>query len=67
MDMEDGVGQAGPVADPVDQRVIVFAIVGIAIKLDSKGPVFFRQDRIGIGNRVFRIWKFRSMKVAEQD
>jgi exopolysaccharide biosynthesis polyprenyl glycosylphosphotransferase len=45
----------------------VFLIVGIGIKLDSKGPVFFRQDRIGIGNRVFRIWKFRSMKVAEQD
>jgi len=46
---------------------VAFVIIGICIKLDSPGPVFFRQDRIGIGNRVFRIWKFRSMKVAEQD
>lgn len=31
------------------------------IKVDSRGPVFFRQVRIGIGNRQFRIWKFRTM------
>ena len=42
--------------------VIVVIIVGILIKIDSRGPVFFRQDRIGIGNRPFRIWKFRSMQ-----
>jgi polysaccharide biosynthesis protein PslA len=47
--------------------LIVFVIVGIIIKLDNPGPVFFRQDRIGVGNRVFKIWKFRSMKVALQD
>lgn len=45
----------------------VFAIVALAIKIDSRGPVFFRQDRIGTGNRSFRIWKFRSMKVSLQD
>ena len=46
---------------------VIVAIVGIAIKIDSRGPVFFRQDRIGIGNRPFRIWKFRSMLFADQD
>ncbi|UZK67741.1 sugar transferase [Sphingomonas sp. M1-B02] len=35
--------------------------VAIAVKLDSPGPVFFRQERIGEGNRNFRIFKFRSM------
>jgi exopolysaccharide biosynthesis polyprenyl glycosylphosphotransferase len=33
----------------------------IGIKLDSSGPVFFRQERRGAGNRVFRIFKFRTM------
>ena len=47
--------------------LVGFVIVGLAIKLDDPGPVFFRQDRIGIGNRVFKIWKFRSMSVAQQD
>jgi polysaccharide biosynthesis protein PslA len=45
----------------------LFAIAGLAIKIDSRGPVFFRQDRIGVGNRSFRIWKFRSMKADQQD
>ena len=44
-----------------------FALVAVAIKLDSKGPVFFRQQRIGIGNRAFGIWKFRSMSVDKCD
>lgn len=42
-------------------------IIAIAIKLDSKGPVIFKQERIGKGGKVFKIWKFRSMCVgAEQ-
>ncbi len=47
--------------------VAVFAVVGIAIKIDSRGPVFFRQDRIGLGNRPFALWKFRSMRTDMQD
>lgn len=43
----------------------LFAVVAIAIKLDSPGPVFFRQRRYGHNNRVFRIFKFRTMSVTE--
>ena len=46
---------------------LIVLVVGMAIKLDSAGPVFFRQDRIGIGNRAFRIWKFRTMQYVARD
>jgi exopolysaccharide biosynthesis polyprenyl glycosylphosphotransferase len=39
----------------------LFAVVALAIKLDSKGPVFFRQTRIGSGTVPFTIYKFRTM------
>jgi Undecaprenyl-phosphate glucose phosphotransferase len=39
----------------------VMIAAAIAIKLDSKGPVFFRQKRFGFNNEVISIWKFRSM------
>jgi exopolysaccharide biosynthesis polyprenyl glycosylphosphotransferase len=39
----------------------VFAVIGLLIRLDSRGPVFFRQDRIGRGGATFRIFKFRTM------
>ena len=42
-------------------------VVALCIKLDSKGPVFFRQPRVGLGNRVFMMYKFRSMRVAQGD
>lgn len=41
--------------------------IALLIKLESRGPVFFRQDRIGRSNRVFRILKFRSMTVEGAD
>lgn len=40
----------------------LFAILAIWIKCDSKGPVFYRQVRVGRGNRDFRLFKFRSMR-----
>lgn len=42
-------------------------LVAIAIKLDSPGPVFFRQERMGRGNRIFHILKFRSMRIETSD
>ena len=39
----------------------VFFVVALAIKLDSRGPVFFRQVRMGAENRTFRVYKFRTM------
>jgi exopolysaccharide biosynthesis polyprenyl glycosylphosphotransferase len=39
----------------------LFALVAALIKLDSRGPVFFRQARVGSGNIAFRIFKFRTM------
>ena len=42
----------------------LFLILAIWIKLDSKGPVFYRQVRVGRNNIDFRIFKFRSMRVG---
>ncbi len=39
----------------------LFLFIAIAIKLDSRGPVFFAQERLGFGKRRFRMLKFRSM------
>ena len=43
----------------------LFAVVSIAIKLESAGPIFFRQRRYGRNSEIFRIFKFRSMAVTE--
>lgn len=40
----------------------LFVILAIWIKTDSKGPVFYRQTRVGRGNKDFRLYKFRSMR-----
>jgi exopolysaccharide biosynthesis polyprenyl glycosylphosphotransferase len=45
----------------------VFVLVALAIKLDSPGPVFFRQVRMGSGGRTFRIWKFRTMSADAEE
>ncbi|MFA7429326.1 MAG: undecaprenyl-phosphate glucose phosphotransferase [Rhodospirillaceae bacterium] len=39
----------------------IFVVVAAAIRLESRGPIFFRQERYGFNNKVFRCWKFRSM------
>ena len=46
----------------------LFPILAIAVRLSGKGPILFRQQRTGLGDKEFSILKFRSMKVnAEQD
>ena len=42
----------------------IFLVVAIWIKLDSHGPVFYRQVRVGYKNKDFRIFKFRSMRIG---
>jgi lipopolysaccharide/colanic/teichoic acid biosynthesis glycosyltransferase len=42
----------------------IFVVTAILIKLDSAGPVFFRQGRVGLNGRLFRIFKFRTMVVG---
>ncbi|NHO32319.1 exopolysaccharide biosynthesis polyprenyl glycosylphosphotransferase [Acetobacter sp. LMG 1637] len=44
-----------------------FILVGLAIKLDSSGPVFFRQPRLGKNGREFLVYKFRSMHAHMSD
>ena len=44
----------------------LFLVLSIAIKLSSPGPVFFRQERIGLNKTPFVMYKFRSMKVNDR-
>ena len=39
----------------------IFIIIGLAIKIESKGPVFFKHTRIGKNGKIIKIYKFRSM------
>lgn len=43
----------------------ILALTALAIKLESKGPVFFKQHRYGLNGKEILVWKFRSMTVAE--
>jgi len=43
----------------------ILAVIAILIKLDSKGPVFFKQRRYGVDGKEITVWKFRSMTVTE--
>lgn len=45
----------------------LFALVALAIAIESRGPVFFRQNREGLNGQLFLAFKFRSMRAAECD
>jgi lipopolysaccharide/colanic/teichoic acid biosynthesis glycosyltransferase len=44
----------------------VLALVALAVKLESPGPVLFRQQRLGLGGRPFTLYKFRSMHLSAE-
>ena len=45
----------------------LFLAIALAIKLSSRGPIFFLQERVGLNGRVFRMLKFRTMRVGSQE
>jgi putative colanic acid biosynthesis UDP-glucose lipid carrier transferase len=49
--------------------IIIFPmlVIALSIKMTSKGPIIFKQDRYGLNGRKIRMWKFRSMTVTEND
>lgn len=47
--------------------VPVMALVALAIRLDTRGPVFFRQERHGFNDRAIHVWKFRTMYAEQAD
>ncbi len=71
------LGDWGPLFKSIEDKVIatlalvllspVFAAVALAVKLDSKGPVFFRQKRYGFNNELIEVYKFRSMFADKSD
>lgn len=44
----------------------VYLLAALAVKCTSRGPVFFLQDRVGTGGKLYRIIKFRTMRVAQK-
>lgn len=47
--------------------LLMTIIIGIAIKINDKGPIFYKADRIGYKGKIFKMLKFRSMKVNSPD
>ncbi|WP_344170038.1 sugar transferase [Pilimelia columellifera] len=45
----------------------VFLAVAFGVRVSDPGPVFFRQPRVGVAGRTFRVWKFRTMYVDAED
>jgi Undecaprenyl-phosphate glucose phosphotransferase len=71
------LGDWGPFIKTIEDKLVaflalillspVFAAVALAIKLDSKGSVLFRQKRYGFNNELIEVFKFRSMYLNEAD
>jgi Undecaprenyl-phosphate glucose phosphotransferase len=65
------LGDWGPFLKAIEDKIIaaiaivllspVFAAVALAVKMESKGPIFFRQKRYGFNNELIEVYKFRSM------
>ncbi|MHA6481490.1 sugar transferase [Paenibacillus sp. strain BS8-2] len=47
--------------------IIVFAVVGFAIYSQDKGPIFYNAPRLGKDGKIFKMYKFRSMKINAED
>jgi len=48
--------------------IVPMIVIATLIKMGSKGPIFYGQERVGLGGKTFKMWKFRSMRVgAEED
>lgn len=43
--------------------LIIYIVFGLLIKIEDKGPIFYKADRIGKDGKIFKMYKFRSMKV----
>jgi lipopolysaccharide/colanic/teichoic acid biosynthesis glycosyltransferase len=41
----------------------LFALIALGVRLDSKGPIIFKQQRVGKNGRIFEMYKFRSMRI----
>jgi Undecaprenyl-phosphate glucose phosphotransferase len=71
------LGDWGPYLKTIEDKAIaslalvllspLFALVALAVKLESKGPVFFRQKRYGFNNEMIEVYKFRSMYTDQTD
>jgi Undecaprenyl-phosphate glucose phosphotransferase len=45
----------------------LLAVIAVLVKLSSRGPVLFSQERMGLDGRVFRVWKFRTMRTDAEE
>jgi Undecaprenyl-phosphate glucose phosphotransferase len=79
LDLQPTLAETGPylfqkrIFDIVFSAIVVLLtlpislLVALAVKLTSRGPTFFVQERVGLNGRVFRMYKFRTMRVGSQE